>query len=132
MIPAELYRYRKGASDSEAIFLIAMSKGMEKDPIKAVAATLSEIMALLKDIDHHEPLEFAAVHTDGKSLWAFRWARSHIAPTLYHRTIDSGVVIASEPYDEDHAEWQAVPEDSAIVVRPDRSMDVVSFVPGSK
>ncbi|MEJ8572301.1 class II glutamine amidotransferase [Microbaculum marinum] len=129
MIPADLYRYRKGASDSEAIFLIAMGRGMETDPIAAMAQTLSDIVALNADLDHNEPLELAAVHTDGESLWAFRWARHHIAPTLYHRAFGSGVVIASEPYDDQHSEWHAVPEDSVIVVRPDRSMEISPFLP---
>lgn len=130
LIPEEYYPYRKGTSDSEAIFLNAMGHGLDDDPVAAIAASLADIVDLAKRTGHKEPFHFAAIHTDGETLRAFRWARHHIAPTLYYRNIDTGVVIASEPYDQNHSAWEAVPEDSVVVVRPDRSVEIQQFVVG--
>lgn len=129
MISDKLYAERYGENDSEAIFLIALGRGLDADPGAALASTLTDIVALMEEKGVDEPVHFAAIYTDGKTLYAFRWARRHIGPTLYHREIDTGVVIASEPYDDDHAAWHAVPEDSMITVAPDGSIAVSPFLP---
>lgn len=116
LIPDELYPERKGQSDSEAIFLIALGRGLDTDPGKALASALTDIVAVMEENGVDEPVYFAAVHTDGRTLQAFRWARYHIGPTLYHREIPTGVVIASEPYDDEHEAWHAVPEDSMVSI----------------
>ncbi len=129
MIPDTLYGERKGGSDSEAIFLIALGHGLESDPARAMAATLSDIVAVKQEQGVEEPVYFAGVHTDGERLHAFRWASNHRGPTLYYRNTDSGVVIASEPYDQDHDGWKPVPEDSMITVSPDRAIEIQPFLP---
>jgi predicted glutamine amidotransferase len=130
MISEEFYPYRKGTSDSEAIFLNAWGHGLDREPIAAVKASLNDILELGARLDHDEPIYFAAVLIDGETLYAFRWASHHIAPTLYLRTIDTGVVVASEPYDGGHEDWTAVPEDSVLVIGQDRSVDVRPFMRG--
>lgn len=129
LISDELYAQRYGENDSEAIFLIALGRGLDTDPGGAMASTLSDIVALMEEEQVEEPVYFAAIYTDGTTLYAFRWASSHIGPTLYHREVDTGVVIASEPYDDDHAAWHAVPEDSMITVGPDRAVTMSAFLP---
>jgi len=128
LIPEDFYPYRKGTSDSEAIFLNALGHGLGKDPVGAISASLTDILGLMDEAGLHEAIHFAAIHTDGKTLRAFRWASRHIAPTLYYRKTESGIVIASEPYDEDHSAWQAVPEDSVITVGPKGKIDVQPFM----
>ena len=132
MIPDKLYSERKGGSDSEAIFLIALGRGLDKDPAGAFASTLSDIAAAMKEEGVDKTVYFAAVHTDGKVLHAFRWASRHIGPTLYHREFDTGMVVASEPYDKEHDAWTAVPEDSMITVDKDRNLEIRPFLPREK
>lgn len=128
MIPEHLYTYRKGTSDSEAIFLNALGHGLEDDPVGAIARSLTDIVGLMGEMGLDEPLYFAAIHSDGETLHAFRWASRHIAPTLYHRNVETGVVIASEPYDQDQKAWKAVPEDSVITIGPNRKVEVRPFM----
>lgn len=129
MISDEHYAERYGENDSEAIFLIALGRGLDEDPGTAIASTLTDIVALMDETGVDEPVHFAAIHTDGDTMHAFRWARRHIGPTLYHREVDTGVVIASEPYDDDHRAWNAVPEDSMITVTRDGSVTMSPFLP---
>jgi glutamine amidotransferase len=114
LISDDLYPLRRGTSDSEAIFLIAMTLGMAEAPVGALTAALSAVMRQMAGIDR--PLRFAAVHTDGNLLRAYRWASDGQCPTLYWRAFGAGTVVASEPFDD--ACWHEVPRGSLLTVAP--------------
>ncbi len=113
MIPDALYPERKGTCDSEAIFLAALGRGLEEDPIAAFRETLGEIEAMrAKSCD--EALRFAAVHSDGERLFAFRWASDDRPPSLYVRNGESGVLVASEPCGRAGDGWRTLPPGSVL------------------
>ncbi|WP_062115158.1 class II glutamine amidotransferase [Aureimonas sp. AU40] len=118
MISDALYPSRKGTCDSEAIFLAALSRGLESDPVAAFRQTLSEIEAL-RGFASEEPVRFAAVHSDGERLFAFRWASDDRPPSLYARVEGDSVLVASEPCGTNPQGWQAIPPGS--VLEADRS-----------
>jgi predicted glutamine amidotransferase len=60
-------------------------------------------------------LRFTAALTDGKAIWAFRWASDAAPPTLYYRQDVTGVIVVSEPIDDDREDWHAVPAGHALV-----------------
>ncbi|WP_152046423.1 class II glutamine amidotransferase [Aureimonas psammosilenae] len=117
LIPDALYPSRKGTSDSEAIFLAALGQGLERDPVGAMTQTLTQIVAAMSPADTGEPLRFAAVHTDGETLYAYRWASDGQPPSLYCREEGEGLVIASEPCDENSGRWAPVPSGGLLTVR---------------
>ena len=119
LIPDGLYPLRKGTSDSEAIFLAAMGRGLDTDPVLAITSTLQAILAATGA--DAAPLRFAAVHTDGETLYAYRWASDGKPPSLYWRAEGNGIVIASEPCDENAGVWGSVPSGSVLAVGPGRS-----------
>ena len=47
MIPDDFYDERTGTTDSEAIFLAALSRGLVADPVRAITATLGDIRAAM-------------------------------------------------------------------------------------
>lgn len=114
MIPDALYEHRKGTSDSEAIFLAALGDGLESDPIGAYARTLGRILSLQSG---GEPLRFAAVHTDGERLFAFRWASDGQPPSLYGCARPDGVLIASERCGCQAQDWAAIPSGHVLELR---------------
>jgi predicted glutamine amidotransferase len=116
LIPDDLYASRKGTSDSEAVFLAAVGQGLDHDPVGAVARALTEIAALARPGEAREPLRFAAVHTDGETLYAYRWASDNQPPSLYCREEGEGIVIASEPCDESAGHWTPVPSGTLLTV----------------
>jgi predicted glutamine amidotransferase len=126
LIPDALYPLRKGTSDSEAIFLAALGRGLERDPVAAITSTLSEIIAASDDNDG--PLRFAAVHTDGDTLYAYRWASDGKPPSLYWRAEGDGTVIASEPCDENAGVWGSVPSGTMLAVGPGRRVTTSEIV----
>jgi len=130
LIDDRVYDARLGTSDSEAIFLAAVSQGLDADPVGAFARVLGQVARLQHEHGIRAPLRFAACVSDGDALHAFRWASDGRCPTLYLRRLDDGVLVVSEPYDDDALpRWEAVPPGSH--VRVDRSLAVrVRAFPG--
>jgi len=125
LIDDSLYPLRRGTSDSEAIFLIAMGRGMDHDPVQAVTSALESVSQAMRDGGTTKPLRFAAVHTDGETLRAYRWASDGLCPSLYWRNIETGTVVASEPFDT--GAWEEVPRGSVLTVSAGEAVRIERF-----
>ncbi|UDL94991.1 class II glutamine amidotransferase [Lichenihabitans sp. PAMC28606] len=117
LIPDDLYPYRSGTTDSEALFLAAFAHGLRDDPVAAVIATLSMVHSLMLEARIAEPLRATLALTDGKDLYAFRWASDACAPTLYWRQTEHDLMVVSEPLDRERAQWREVPQNCVLVAR---------------
>ena len=116
-LPDAMYAERRGATDSELLFLLALSRieeGMPAD--EAMLSVLDETMALMRERGIAAPLRFAAVLADGERLHAFRIASDGKPPTLYLRRCKTGTIIASEPLCESEVGWQMVPDGAVVTV----------------
>ena len=109
MVPDDLYARRRGNGDSEAIFLAALGRGLDADPVAAIAGTLSACLAIMRAAGIDAALRFTAILADGQKLFAFRWASDDRAPSLYWRRLEGGIAIASEPFGTPDDQWQSVP-----------------------
>ncbi len=121
-----------GSTDSELMFHLALSLGLEKDPPGALArmAGLVERSARQKGVA--EALWMTLGVSDGRMLWAVRYASDRQAPTLYHsrdmqdvyqinpslegRLGPSTRVVVSEPVGAFPQVWVEVPQSSLVVV----------------
>jgi glutamine amidotransferase len=117
MIPDEVYPYRCGTTDSEALFLAAFAHGLQTEPVAAIAATLKAVHGLMLKAGIDEPLRFTAALTDGQDIHAFRWASDGRAPTLYWRQTGGNLLVVSEPLYGDRALWREVPQGCVLVAR---------------
>jgi predicted glutamine amidotransferase len=115
LIPDALYPSRIGTTDSEAIFLALLGAGLD-DPVAAAKKILATLTRFVNASDPADRLRFTAALTDGRDLYAFRYAVNDHANTLYYRESSRGIVIVSEPFDHDN-DWLAVPEDHVVVAR---------------
>ena len=129
LIDDRVYDDRLGTSDSEAIFLAALSAGLDDDPADAFASVLGTILEMQRAQGIRAPLRFAACFTDGVRLHAFRWASDDRSPTLYLRRLEDAVLVVSEPYDDDRHGWEPVPADSCVRVEPSLGVAVRPFRP---
>ncbi|MDX7950675.1 class II glutamine amidotransferase [Lichenihabitans sp. Uapishka_5] len=118
LIADDLYAHRAGSTDSEALFLTALTNGLTDDPIGAVARTLLDVQTLMRAASVSEPLRFAAATTDGTCIHAFRWASDGRAPSLYWRQTPRNLLIVSEPLDGERARWREVPQGCALIAMP--------------
>jgi len=114
LIPDALYPSRIGTTDSEAIFLAILGAGIEH-PLAATEKTLATLTDFVDDTTPADRMRFTAALTNGRDLYAFRYAVNDKANTLYYRETENGIVIVSEPLDDDHKKWIAVPESHAVI-----------------
>ena len=125
MIPDGLYAERTGTTDSEAIFLAALARGLEQDPVAAMTGTLADVRAMMLGAGVADALRFTAALTDGVRLWAFRWASDGRPATLYWRQDARGLVVVSEPIDDVVGGWNAVPSGCTLVSGPERDVQLL-------
>jgi len=116
-LPDTLYAERRGATDSELLFLLALHRVGQGLPVEqAMTCVLDETMALMREQGIEQPLRFAAVLADGERLHAFRLASDGHPPTLYLRRMAGGTVIASEPLCDHEPGWQLLPDGAVVSV----------------
>jgi glutamine amidotransferase len=111
LIPDDYYCERRGATDSEALFLVALSEGMNEDPCGALERATAKFEALSRARGSTPHIRMTAAFSDGKKLYAVRYATDDKAPTLYHRWSEThqGRAVVSEPLETDEDDWVLVP-----------------------
>jgi predicted glutamine amidotransferase len=134
-VDESLYPYIEGSADSETLFYLALTFGLEDDPPAAVERMVGfvEDVGRRRGIEH--PIQMTIGTSDGKSLWAFRYSSEHDSRTLFYstdmRTVremhperprlqevsDETRIIVSEPLIDLPGAWNEVPESSYGVVQ---------------
>lgn len=111
MIPDSLYPARKGATDSEALFLVALAEGLDSDPKAALERAAARFISLARAKGGLPHLRLTAALSDGERLYAIRYATDDLAPSLYHRWSETrgGRAVVSEPLEAEEGGWQEVP-----------------------
>ena len=113
------YPHREGTTDSEALFLVALSKGLISDPIKAIEETLRDVSRIMDKHHSDEPMRISCALTNGKEIWAFRYSSDDQSPSMYfgsphtrssNQALNPITTIASEPSDSNAAHWTKVDE----------------------
>lgn len=120
MIPDELYDHRKGATDSEALFLLALAEGMDADPRGAMLRAAARLERLSRESGAAPHMRLTAAFSDGARLFAVRYASDDEAPTLYHRYSPSlrGRALVSEPLEANEGDWHSIPPGSFAEITP--------------
>ncbi len=117
LIPDALYPWRRGATDSEALFLITVSEGLETDPLGAMERASARLITLARQKGAHPHLRMTAALSDGKRLFAVRYSSDERTPSLYHRWSETrlGRAVVSEPLEDMQVGWEEVPPNSFCV-----------------
>lgn len=131
MIPAHLYGQRMGATESEAIFLIAHGEDLDANPIQAMSRAVGRVEMLSRQRGSLPYMRFAACWSDGKRVYAARYASDRYAPSLHYRACADGIIISSEPLDADNDGWVEVQPNTAIVTEGSE-VSVHTFDPSMK
>ena len=112
-LPDNLYASRRGATDSELLFLLALARiEAGESPDESMHAVLADTLGLMRAAGVAAPLRFAAALSDGDQVYAFRFASDEAPPTLYVGESEQGSIVASEPLDGRSNHWRAVPANS--------------------
>jgi predicted glutamine amidotransferase len=147
-VDPELYPEIEGTTDSELMFHLALTFGLEDDPPKAVARTIG----LVESVGHEHGVEFPFQGTiatsDGERVWAFRYSSEGKSRSLFFstdvRTLralypdneqlrdlgDESRLVVSEPLGDLPGAWNEVPESSYGVIQPGQD-ELHPFTPTS-
>lgn len=130
LIPDALYPSRKGATDSEALFLVAVAEGLDADPCGALERAAARFIRLSRAKGAAPHLRLTAALSDGERLYAVRYATDERAPTLWHRWSDTrqGRAVVSEPLETDEGDWQEIPPATFCIFEGPR-VEVQPFLP---
>ena len=103
----DLYHHRKGATDSEVLFLMALEKGVDQDPHGALSRSVARLESLSRERGCTPHMRLSAALSDGKRMFAVRYSSDHIAPSVYYRWSEArrGWAVVSEPLEADETGW---------------------------
>lgn len=109
MIPDHIFARRRGSTDSESMFLVAMGLGLEDDPKTALERTIGHFEAMSREKGSAPYIRMTAAISDGERLYAVRYASDDKAPSLYYRksVVGQGWTVVSEPY-ADCGDWKQI------------------------
>lgn len=133
-----------GTTDSEVMFYLALTMGLETDPPGALARMAGFVEDVARRHGVSESLWMTLGASDGKTLHAVRYASDGAAPSLYHTRDSTDIVrvlpdlkdrvgprtrlIASEPAGRTTRIWREIPQGSYVRAE-EGEMDVLPFVP---
>ncbi|MGI9367076.1 MAG: class II glutamine amidotransferase [Rhizobiaceae bacterium] len=126
LLPDHLFRQRLGITDSELLFLLIMSLGLDEDQPDHPSVACERAIRLIENLrtDHQcrQPLRLTFVMSNGKVTNGCRYSSDGNAPTLYLSKPDccTGRILASEPLDGDHCNWRMVSEGEFVEISADR------------
>src|SRR4051794_7058678 len=83
-IDPSLYDCLKGSTDSEVLFHLALTFGLEDDPIAALERTVGLVERLAAERGIPNALQASFGVSDGTRLWAVRYATDALPRTLFH------------------------------------------------
>lgn len=107
----ELYAQRVGNTDSELLFLLLLSFGLDTNVRDACSSTLEFIARTTADCE--KPNRITAVFSNGNRLYALRTSTDSKSPTLYfNRKTEGAITLASEALDKNHSHWSSIEEGS--------------------
>ncbi len=131
LIPDELYQERKGATDSEVLFLLGLTEGLEENPREAMEIAVGILERMSRERGSTPHMRLAAAFSDGETLYAVRYASDDRAPTVYHRRSEacSGRSVVSEPLVPAADGWEALPPGTFGKFHKDGSYEIEPFAP---
>ena len=129
------------------MFHLALTLGLESDPISALERTVGVIEATARERGVEAPVQATFGVSDGTRLWAVRYASEGTARSLFAsadidtlkhlhpeiarlQTFSEGDrVIVSEPFADLPGAWQEIPQGTAVCVQPGGALEERPFVP---
>ena len=131
-ISPELFPQISGTTDSELMFLLALTFGMEGDVRAGISRMAGFVEQVAEEHGVENPLQMTLGISDGESLYAVRYSSEGKSRTLFHSasrdaTMDiapdagrfskDARAIVSEPLTDLEEEWVPVPESSFLTIR---------------
>jgi glutamine amidotransferase len=135
-VDESLYPEIQGTSDTEVLFYLALTFGLQEDAPGAVARAIGFVEACGRGRGVAYPFQGTIATSDGETVWAFRYSSQGKSRSLFYtrdvRTLrreypgreflrgvpDDARLVVSEPIGDLPGAWEEMPEATYAVVRP--------------
>jgi len=136
-----------GSTDTEVVFHLALTLGLESDPVDALERTVGVIEAAAEARGVKGAVQATFGVSDGASLWAVRYSTEGSARSLFASADVEAVrrlhpdnprfqrldaddrLIVSEPFSDLPGVWREIPEATAVTVRHGGVLEERPFSP---
>jgi predicted glutamine amidotransferase len=133
-VDKSLYSEIAGQADTEILFYLALTLGLEDDPPDAIARAIGLVETVGQQNGVKYPFQGTIATTDGERMWAFRYSSEGKSRSLFftghvptlrdlyperailHEVSDDTRLVVSEPMGDLPEAWHEVPESSYGVV----------------
>ena len=134
-VDPSLYPSIEGSTDSEVLFFLALTLGLEGDPYGAVEGAVGLVESAGRRLGVEHPIQMTVATTDGDSVWVFRYSSEGSSRSLFYSTnvqtlrehypdnpvlhgvSDETRLVVSEPLGDLAGAWNAVPEATCGVIQ---------------
>jgi glutamine amidotransferase len=135
-IDPSLFPCIEGSTDSETLFHLALTYGLQDDPVDAMERAVGFVEHVGARHGVARPIQMTVATTDGDRLWTFRYSSEGDSRTLFFSTKietlrqlypdnevfakagDETRLVVSEPLSDLPGAWHPVPESTAAIVQP--------------
>ena len=135
-VDPELFPGIQGSTDSEVLFHLALTYGLETDPVAALERAIGFVEATASAHGIEHAVQTSIGISDGVRLWAFRYSTERRSRTLFvsaeaeaikrlhidnprlSRLRDEDRLIVSEPLADLPGVWHEIPESTVMIVQP--------------
>jgi predicted glutamine amidotransferase len=138
-VDPSLYPEIKGQADTEVLFYLALTFGLEDNPPAAVEQAIGLVEAVAGRHGVPNAFQGTIATTNGETIWAFRYSSETNSRSLFYTTdvprlrtlyperqlfqevSDNARLIVSEPLGDVAGVWNEVPESTYGIVAPDHA-----------
>ncbi len=145
-VDPSLFAEIEGSTDTEMFFYLALTFGLQDDPIGGVERAVGFIEATGRRHGVQHPIQMTVATTDGAKVWAFRYSSEGSSRTLFYSTTvttlrelypdnpmlvgmsEESRLIVSEPLGDRAGVWNEVPEASCGIIQEGQD-ELLPFTP---
>jgi glutamine amidotransferase len=144
-----LFPLVEGSTDTEVVFALALTLGLQDDPIAALERAVGLIEQTARSGGHETLVQATFGISDGTCLWAVRYATEGRARSLFASSDVAAIrqlhpdnprfarlspddrLIVSEPFSDLPGVWREIPQGTAVTIRRGGVIEERSFRPQS-
>jgi predicted glutamine amidotransferase len=134
-VDSSLFDGIAGSTDSEALFYLGLTFGLQDDPLGAIEKAVGFVEATGRAHGIENPVQMTLGFSDGERLYAVRYSTEHRSRTLFvsedvesvralhpdnvrlQRMTAGDRVVVSEPVSDLPGAWREVPESTALIIQ---------------